>query len=181
MHFGQRCFFYFSCLKGEAFSVDFRFYCWKIYKFYPWETCAIFAEFAKMTSPSEHVRLLHRIRKKKSVFWKSLFFLTSLIEFHAISPFPPTVNKGWRPGPLQKGATSKDLSVMRINKGTPMFQVCHRGLPLLTRGGRYFPVNTYMTTLRVIRRLLGGVGRGQNVIRRLDDKIRLEDEIRRLD
>ena len=69
------------------------------------------------------------------VFGRNRLYLNQILaildDFHAISSFPPTVNKGWRPGPLQKGATSKDLSVMRINKGSPMFQVCHgRGVYL---------------------------------------------------
>ena len=81
--------------------------------------------------PSGSVRLFLRIRKKKRKFSGNHSFLAILNDWHAISSFPPTVNKGWRPGPLQKGATSKDLSVMRINKGAPMFQVCHGGITFI--------------------------------------------------
>ena len=80
-----------------------------------------------MASPSENVHLFHRIRKKDVSFLEITVLLAILHDLHPISSFPPTVNKGWRPGPLQKGATSKDLSVMKINKGTPMFQVYHGG------------------------------------------------------
>ena len=52
---------------------------------------------------------------QKNISFLNHSFLVILNDLHAISSFPPTVNKGWRPGPLQKGATSKDLSVMRIN------------------------------------------------------------------
>ena len=82
--------------------------------------------------------IFREFSQKDALSLEIIAFFVFLNDFHAISSLPPTVNKGWRPGPLQKGATSKDLSVMRINKGAPMFQVCHGGgLPLLTRGGRY--------------------------------------------
>ena len=69
--------------------------------------------------PAENVRLFRRIHKKDVSFLEITVFFEMLSDVHAISSFPPTVNKGWHPGSLQKGATSKDLSVVRINNREP--------------------------------------------------------------
>ena len=51
--------FLFLLPEGWSISGGLFIIFWEIYKFYPWETCAIFAEFAKMIP----------------LFWKCVFFI----------------------------------------------------------------------------------------------------------